>query len=172
MGEKETAEEFWNKLSEEEKEKEENLKEYWHKVAEEEREKERIVIEEKLKKEEEKKGSFVIRIGKYGVIASHLITLKGVSEDRWYKPFLIDFIKKMVETEINEFWQAEIELLNVSTEDLTEIEVAVYIAGVGESKTIKQWTREWLENHIGNLFHITNLEVKAVSSLARISDGE
>ena len=124
-----------------------------------------------------KEGSFVRRIGKHELIASHLITVKAISENRWYKPFLEDFIKKKIETEIDEFWQAEIELLNIkAAKDKTEIEISVYMAGVGESKTIKQWTREWtrewLENHIGDLFRITKLEVKAVSPLALISDGE
>ena len=122
-------------------------------------------------KDKERKGSFVIRIGNKGVIASHLITVEGISGDRWYKPFLMDLIKKKVK-EIDDFWQAEMELFHAKEGEKTEIKVGIYIAGVGESETIKQWAREWLENHIGSLFCITKLEVKAVSSLARISDRE
>ena len=129
---------------------------------------------------EESKGSFVITIGENKLMASHMITVEGALEDKWYKPFLTDFIKKKVNTEIDEFWQAEIELLDIrnvgakdqEVKDQTEIKVAVYIAGVGSSETIKKYTHEWLENHIGGLFRITNLEVKAVSSLARTSDEE
>ena len=116
---------------------------------------------------EESKGSFVILIGEKKLMASHLITVEGVLEDKWNKPFLTDFIKKKVETEINDSWQAEIELLRIEVKEKTEIKIGVFIAGIGSLEMVKQWSREWLEKHIGNFAIITKLEVRPMSPLAR-----
>ena len=173
MGEKETAEKFWNKLSEEEKEKEENLKEYRHKVAEEERERER---EQREKKQQEKKGGeFYIRLEK-GTIASHLVKVKGIFKKKWDKWQIESYVKAKMEKEIDSYWEAEVELFKAEDD---KVEIWVLIATVGHSETIKEWANEWLEHHITQsadeiergIAEIKSVEVEPVSPLSRIING-
>lgn len=171
--EKETAEKFWNKLSEEEKEEVENLKEYWHKVAgEEERERE----QRERKQQEKKGGEFYIRLKK-GTMASHLIKVKGVFKKKWDKHQIERYIKAKIEKEINDYYEAELELLKVEE---NRIEVWVFIATVGYCETIKEWANEWLEHHITQspdevergISEIESVEVEAVSPLSRMMEGQ
>ena len=138
---------------------EETLRKYRRKVSEQEEQKER--------EQKEKKGVFTIRLEK-GTIASHLIKVKGV-----FKYYLSDwrirtFIKRKIKKEIDSFYEAELELLRIRKE---ETEVWVLIATVGSRKSIEEWSRGWLENHIDKrMADIVSLEVKSISSLAKIID--
>ncbi len=117
------------------------------------------------------KGGFVIRIGQTGVMASHLITINGIFNlEYWEKEEIENFIKTKMQ-EIDELFQAEIELLNIEMGRKTRIRMQVLVASVGSKRIIEEWSRKWLKNHIGPIARITKLEVRAVSPLARISNG-
>ncbi|MCK4354756.1 hypothetical protein KAW43_00140 [Candidatus Parcubacteria bacterium] len=115
----------------------------------------------------EKKGSYAITIGKIGVMASHLIMINGIFKLEYCEKEEIEYFIKTKTQEIDDSFQAEIEFLKIEMGKKTRIEIQILVALFGSLKTIEEWSREWLKNHIGNnIAHITKLEIKAISPSA------
>lgn len=110
-------------------------------------------------------GDFTIRLER-GIIASHSVEINGIFKKEWKKEEIEDFIRAKI-SEINEAFQAEIELLSIEMGKKTRIRIQVLIASVGSAKTMERWSREWLGNHIEkNEACITRLKVRAISPLS------
>lgn len=119
-------------------------------------------------REEVRKGEFYIRL-EGGSIASHLIKVRGRGiVATWNEETIKDYVKAKIK-EIDPYYEAELELFKVKDDKV--VEVWIFISALASSKSIKEWSKEWLEHHIKNSFEIESLKVEPVSSLTRMMNG-
>ncbi|MFO7966493.1 MAG: hypothetical protein R6U44_02720 [Archaeoglobaceae archaeon] len=80
-------------------------------------------------------------------LATHLIKVKGEFSSEWTEEKLKEYIDRKINVEIDDYYSAQIELLDIRD---STIEVWVFVSALMGTAYLKEMVDKWLQGHVGD----------------------